>query len=359
MSILDDIYDAVADEDALARLPGALSNELQARSCLVELFSPNGDLVNCSFNNFKPEIFEFYIDNEMYKFDVWIELGKRPTLFNTIVNSDDFFDINTFRQSVMYNEMFRLYGDDTARFLGGCFSVGDHTLVVGLHRALGQETFAPGQISHLQDISAHLRRLFTARQTLGRANARADQMAAALDAPLIGIIRVDLRGRLVHANAAGDDIIRLRDGFALVGQAIVIEAPYAQKRFAEAIRTAALRSGGQGDALLVPRPSGKRPWRVVIAPSDAHACGFATLLIEPAGGDDGLPARLAVLYDLTPAESEVGALLVDGVGPAEIAGRRGVSLETVRNQIKALLQKTGAPRLGALIALLARTVRTH
>ena len=38
---------------------------------------------------------------------------------------------------------------------------------------------------------------------------------------------------------------------------------------------------------------------------------------------------------------------------------RSVSLDTVRNQIKALLQKTDATRLGELIALLARTIRTR
>jgi DNA-binding CsgD family transcriptional regulator len=45
--------------------------------------------------------------------------------------------------------------------------------------------------------------------------------------------------------------------------------------------------------------------------------------------------------------------------PRSIADRRNVPLDTVRNQIKVLLQKTGATRLGGLIALLARTVRAH
>lgn len=65
------------------------------------------------------------------------------------------------------------------------------------------------------------------------------------------------------------------------------------------------------------------------------------------------------LYDLTPAETEVGVLLAQGLTPAEIADRRSVSLDTVRNQIRVLLQKTGATRLGGLIALLARTMHTQ
>jgi DNA-binding CsgD family transcriptional regulator len=62
---------------------------------------------------------------------------------------------------------------------------------------------------------------------------------------------------------------------------------------------------------------------------------------------------VSALYDLTPAETEVAVLLAQGLAPAQIAERRAVSVETVRNQIKALLEKTGAERLGGLIALLA------
>jgi DNA-binding CsgD family transcriptional regulator len=98
---------------------------------------------------------------------------------------------------------------------------------------------------------------------------------------------------------------------------------------------------------------------VIVAPDQAYASGGATILIEASGrGNQDLRIHLKALYGLTLAEAEVGAQLAEGFSPAEIAEGRGVSLETVRNQIKALLQKTGENRIGGLIALLARTVRT-
>ena len=359
MSLLDEIYDAVGDDDALARLPAALAREVQARSCVIQLFSPDGRLVDHQFSYFDAGHFEYYTRNELYKFDTWVEIGTRPDVLGAAFNSDDFLDAEEFCRSIFYNELFRTHGDDTARVLGACFSIGDHVLTVGLHRAFGDQAFEDGQLGRLQNVTGHLRRLYLARRALGQANARADQLAAALDAPLIGIIRADLRGQLVHANSAAQDILRLQDGLMLVGQTIAVQAHAVQQRFAEAVRTAALRSGGQGDALMVPRPSGKLPWRVVVAPDEAQASGHATLLIESSGDEGGLRARLAALYGLTRAESEVAVLLAEGLAPTEIAERRSVSLDTVRNQIKALLQKTGATRLGGLIALLARTVRTH
>ena len=358
MSILDDIYDAMTDDQALARLPCALSADVGARSCVIQLFSDKGDLVDRYFDYFASEHFEFYAENALYKMDNWQGFARSPDLIGNAVNFDEHIGLDEFRRTLFYNEFFRAYGDDTARCLGGCFPIGEEVVVLGLHRAGGDHPFQPSQLSRTQEMADHLRRLFAARQALGRARCENAELAAALDAPRIGILRVDGRGSLVHANAAGLEILRLADGVRLLGQILSVQAGGLQSRFAEAIRTAAVRSGGQGDAMLVPRPSGKAPWRVIIAPDQAYASGGATVLIEQPGAGD-LRVQLAALYQLTPAESGVAALLAEGLSPAKIAERRTVSLDTVRNQIKALLQKTGATRLGGLIALLARTVRTH
>jgi DNA-binding CsgD family transcriptional regulator len=359
MAILDDIYDAVVDDEALARLPAALARKIGSRSCLIQLLDPGGRLVNLEFNYFSPANMKEYRQKELYKFDTWAKIGMSPGVFGFTVNVDQYISDEDYLTSTCYNEIFRPWGDDTGKLIGFCRPLDDHILTVGLQRGLGDKAFEAGHLGRLRSISDHLSRAFAARQALARANSRALQLTAALDAPLIGIVRVDIRGRLVHANSAGQELLRLQDGFALVGQTVAVQTPAVQPRFAEAIRAAAQRSGNQGDALLVPRPSGRPPWRVIVAPDEAQASGHATLLVESSGGEGGLRAHLTALYGLTQAESEVAVLLAEGFAPAEIADQRSVSIETVRNQIKALLQKTGANRIGGLIALLARTVRTR
>jgi len=359
LSILDAIYDAVGDDHAFGRLPAALSTELGSRSCLMHVLTPEGQLAESLFNYWQSEQFKYFVENNLVGLDEWHHFGLEPNMFGRQFNYDDYFSTEHFLRSPIYNEFFRTFGDDTARCLGMATPVEDQVLLVGLHRPARDRPFDRGQLARLQELTGHLRRLVAARAALARGRKTIDQLAAALDAPLIGVIRVDLRGRLVHANVAGQDILSLQDGLVLTGQTIGVQAYVMQQRFAEAIRTAALRTGGQGDALLVPRPSGAPPWRVVVAPDKAQASGHATLLIESSGGEGGLRARLAALYDLTRAESEVAVLLAEGLAPTEIADRRSVSLDTVRNQIKALLQKTGADRLGGLIALMARTLRTQ
>ena len=61
---------------------------------------------------------------------------------------------------------------------------------------------------------------------------------------------------------------------------------------------------------------------------------------------------LRVMFGLTPAECRVALLLGDGHAPKDIASMAGVSVDTVRSQIKSIFGKTGVNRQGDLIRLM-------
>ena len=71
--------------------------------------------------------------------------------------------------------------------------------------------------------------------------------------------------------------------------------------------------------------------------------------------DIRLAAMTSVLseqFGLTPAEAAVSAMLCGGTSLKEIAGLRGVSVTTVRNQVKSVMTKTGVRRQSELVARL-------
>lgn len=78
------------------------------------------------------------------------------------------------------------------------------------------------------------------------------------------------------------------------------------------------------------------------------------VLVVPAASAAGTLMRH---LGLTQAESEVALALHSGQTPAEIAAARGVSLHTVRGQIKAVLGKCAVRRQSELVALIGRLVR--
>lgn len=64
--------------------------------------------------------------------------------------------------------------------------------------------------------------------------------------------------------------------------------------------------------------------------------------------------RLERLFNLTRTEAEVTVQLAQGESPEAIASARGVSVETVRGQLRSVFRKTGTHRQGELVGLLAR-----
>ncbi|WP_375269400.1 hypothetical protein, partial [Phenylobacterium sp.] len=62
---------------------------------------------------------------------------------------------------------------------------------------------------------------------------------------------------------------------------------------------------------------------------------------------------LRSLFDLTPAEARIAQGVARGQGLEDLAEAGGVSLNTVRNQLRRVLEKTGCARQAELAALLA------
>jgi DNA-binding CsgD family transcriptional regulator len=65
------------------------------------------------------------------------------------------------------------------------------------------------------------------------------------------------------------------------------------------------------------------------------------------------PDIIQALFDLTPAEARVAAGIAGGQTLTEIALDAGVSIHTVKTQLKAVFEKAGVSRQAELVALLA------
>ena len=90
------------------------------------------------------------------------------------------------------------------------------------------------------------------------------------------------------------------------------------------------------------------PWKRV---TTEH---WALLFFEEGRKKVDVGSALAALGNLTPAESAVIHLMLEGHYGHEIAERRQTGIETVRSQIKSVLQKLGLKRQTELMQLAAR-----
>lgn len=76
------------------------------------------------------------------------------------------------------------------------------------------------------------------------------------------------------------------------------------------------------------------------------------LLHDPALNSNLDPFIVAETFDLTPAEARVAVQMVNGLTVDGIAQKSGVSVNTVKSQIKSLFQKTGTSRQAELVSVI-------
>lgn len=82
--------------------------------------------------------------------------------------------------------------------------------------------------------------------------------------------------------------------------------------------------------------------------------GLAVLVVTPVTAPDAPDAQvIRALFDLSPGEARVARALTRGQTIDQIADGSGVTRETVRSQVKAVLAKTGTTRQAEVAALLA------
>lgn len=220
----------------------------------------------------------------------------------------------------------------------------------------------------LRPLLPHLAKSVEAGRAFAILRERYRAALAALDHVLVGLAVALPSGEIIVHNAEARRIISLGDGLVLGRDGHLICRDPDQRRGMEgAIHQAAATLRGAADCPeslhLIARPSGLHAYLIGITPltdgGGELARGLEGALVTIVDPDNVPPTsirRFAELHGLTPAETEVCVLLVEGARPEEIADRRGTALETARQQIKAIMRKCDAHQRGQLIRLIFRTL---
>lgn len=224
------------------------------------------------------------------------------------------------------------------------------------------------QIRLLDMLAPHLQRALQLRRKLVCERQNGEAAQAVFDRWAHAAFVLDATGRLVSYNAAARALLQREDGIALGrgGKLLAADARVAQD-IEVAAQICAATAGSpldraiaaKLDAILLPRPSGKRPLRAMIWPlpflrnSEASRSGGATLLVilDPDRAPRTLPDWLGRQYRLSPSEQRLTELLVNGAALAEAAEQLGIRLSTARTRLKTVQAKTQCHRQSDLVRL--------
>jgi DNA-binding CsgD family transcriptional regulator len=233
---------------------------------------------------------------------------------------------------------------------------------VVIYRRVGCRPLDDEDLALANVLVPHIERSYAVYSRLGGSRRTHLALAEVLDRLPTGVIVFDARHCPLLANRSARRILELRDGIS-IGQG----RPRLQDRRTDgAFQTmlakacdAALRGGRAFcDVMQIARPSGRRPFALMVAPlldaprgagaGEAVAVAFLT---DPDSDAITTAEVLESLYSLTHAEAELLQLLVRGRSLEEVAWERGVTMNTVRSQLKQVFSKTDTRRQGELVRL--------
>lgn len=350
--VRDSIYDALVDDDAFDRLPLLLAGAFGARSVLMYWQCGAGPGVVLAHSRYFTDAQLADYAARYAAIDPWLAAGERHVAPNLAADLTRLVPVPEFERSRFYQSYVRAMGDDTAQCMGMQLADNGGGGMIAFQRGAAQPGFDPGQIVRLQGYATDLRRLLTIRGRLASCAVKSQQVTAMLDALPEAALLVAADGLLLHANAAGEALIRSPGALGFRAGRIAAAGAGDDLLLQERIAAACRPADPQAGAVLLGGPAGAI---LTITPCRAAAGRPAALLLARLPRRDGLRdnARLRSLFGLSPVEAEVARLLTEGLSPAEISCRRQVGLETIRSQIKAILAKCACRRQSELAALLA------
>ena len=239
----------------------------------------------------------------------------------------------------------------------------DQTMIgsVGFNRHVSADPIGEREVAAMRLLAPHFRRCIAISKLLDLTTIAGQTVDVLLNELSVGVVFVDQHLGIVHANAAAEvmlssgDPILVRNGKlatllhseTAALQAVVAQAAHEEHRLAHRGIGVPLRRKDGPPCVVHVLPLGRGDIRPGL-----RQRARAALFIASAQSPPQMPRdALAMIYDLTQAESRVFELIVEGKAPVEIASALGVAASTIRTHLLHVFDKTGCNRQSDLVKL--------
>lgn len=188
----------------------------------------------------------------------------------------------------------------------------------------------------------------------------------ALDRLTIGTFMIDGRGKVVRSNGAAREIIERGEAFRVLDGRLTLNGRSDSARFRQIIdqALAARLANDKVDYVRAFRciDNGNEDLGILVRAirrdrqSPADLGPAVVVYATDAGRTGSFKQLIATLFDLSPSEANLAALLTEGLTLAEAAREAGLTESTVRSYSKKIFAKLGVSRQTDLVRLILRSV---
>ena len=231
-----------------------------------------------------------------------------------------------------------------------------------IYRRAGGREFKDDDLALLDSLVPHLSRAYALHTQLSQTRHEREALAEVTDRLPIGVIMLDASGRILRTNRSASKILETHDGLSVErGRPAAVdcfENRELQEKIKRAVKDPASPDSPSGEVMIISRDSGRRALPVMVGPlliarhehltDEARAVLF---IADTEGRQIDTTQNLETLYQLTHAEADLVRLISEGRSLEQVAKERGVTLNTVRSQLKQVFSKTDTSRQGELVHL--------
>lgn len=341
------IYGSFLDPVERPHAIGEIAKAFDAASCQLHIRDTTptqsvtiiGATQNCL--DLMPAYAEYYHDQ-----DEWSLRGLR--LPDRAVIGPDLISEEELIKGEFYNDLLRKA--EVHHLVGATFSV-DQTSqgCIGIHRAPGAREFDAGDRSLMNLLLPHLGQALRLMRLLENQERERLLGFDALAALSVGVFVVGADCRLRQHNASAERLLQA-GMFRLDHGRLALCDSRLDTRLWASVRAAVLAASGRslsaGDTIVLTTSSYEKV-PLMVTPVPARALGsdpleplVAIFVGEPGRVPAPLPELIRMIFGLTPAEARLAAALLNGCSLSEYADEAGLSIHTVRSQVKSIFEKS-------------------
>ncbi len=243
---------------------------------------------------------------------------------------------------------------------------------MAVHRSFSSSAYSEKEADIMRLISPHVCRAVLIQRELNSARSEARGMMSLVSKIPMGVLLLDVNGRVRYSNAIADGFIQQHNAIFLTDERLQAHSRETQKQLNEAIGQVieALNSQKKERLPTITTVSLSHPLHafplVLFISADNDSAEtfmlpqgekFATVYISDPGGRLNISCgKLSEIFSFTAAEADVALCLANGLKLADIAAQNGTGLETVRSQLKSIFNKLGVNTQQDVIRIIVQTM---
>jgi len=236
---------------------------------------------------------------------------------------------------------------------------------IGVHRSFNAEPFGEVELQLLDQLAPHFQRALLIQRQLHLQESRTQTLQYALSKVMLGSVIIDQHNGIRYCNDLATRLLECHPALVQTQQGFKAFYPEDDKKLQEMLlrlrETPSREAWPQEQAVGLRHPDRRHPLTVIGVPcreaphsrfGPAESGLVALYLSDPGAPFNASEEQLMQTFALTRKEAGIAIALTNGLDLKEISAQKGVSLATVRTQLKGIFHKLGVNKQQDIIRIL-------